>query len=128
MAVGYARAVTNACCGNIGGGGFMLLHLADKNLDRFISFRETAPAVRLAREGFILTRGDTNTINAGRARFMADPVASKIYSCPDGFYQGANAQRLAAAMRTNGGIMTKADLVGYTVTSSDPVRYSLSQL
>ena len=119
MVVGYARAVTNACCGNIGGGGFMLLHLADKNLDRFISFRETA---------LILTLGDTTIINAGRARFVADPAASKIYSRPDGFYQGANAQRLAAAMRTNGGIMTKADLVGCTVTSSDPVRYSLSQL
>ena len=29
VAVGYALAVTNPCCGNIGGGGFATLHLAN---------------------------------------------------------------------------------------------------
>jgi gamma-glutamyltranspeptidase / glutathione hydrolase len=43
VAVGYAQAVTNECCGNIGGGGFMVLHLKDGR-DTFINFRETAPA------------------------------------------------------------------------------------
>ena len=43
VAVGYALAVVNPCCGNIGGGGFMTLHLADGR-DVFIDFRETAPA------------------------------------------------------------------------------------
>ena len=42
MAVGYALAVTNSCCGNIGGGGFMLIHLANGK-DTFINFREKAP-------------------------------------------------------------------------------------
>jgi gamma-glutamyltranspeptidase/glutathione hydrolase len=42
VAVGYALAVVNPCCGNIGGGGFMTLHLASgKNI--FINFRERAP-------------------------------------------------------------------------------------
>ena len=42
VAVGYALAVVHPCCGNIGGGGFMLLHLASgKNI--FINFRERAP-------------------------------------------------------------------------------------
>ncbi|HEX4046032.1 MAG TPA: gamma-glutamyltransferase [Gammaproteobacteria bacterium] len=42
VAVGYALAVIDPCCGNIGGGGFMLIHLADgKNV--FINFREKAP-------------------------------------------------------------------------------------
>jgi gamma-glutamyltranspeptidase/glutathione hydrolase len=42
VAVGYALAVTQPCCGNIGGGGFMTIHLADgKNL--FLNFREKAP-------------------------------------------------------------------------------------
>jgi gamma-glutamyltranspeptidase/glutathione hydrolase len=42
VAVGYALAVVNPCCGNIGGGGFMLIHLAQgKNI--FINFREKAP-------------------------------------------------------------------------------------
>lgn len=42
VAVGYALAVTNPCCGNIGGGGFATLHLADGR-DVFLNFRETAP-------------------------------------------------------------------------------------
>ncbi len=42
VAVGYALAVVHPCCGNIGGGGFMTLHLADgRNL--FLNFREKAP-------------------------------------------------------------------------------------
>ncbi|HLW93655.1 MAG TPA: gamma-glutamyltransferase [Roseiarcus sp.] len=44
VAVGYAQAVTNPCCANIGGGGFMVIHLAKDNRDVFINFRETAPA------------------------------------------------------------------------------------
>ena len=47
VAVGYALAVVNPCCGNIGGGGFMTLHLADGR-DRFIDFREMAPAAATA--------------------------------------------------------------------------------
>jgi len=42
VAVGYALAVVHPCCGNIGGGGFMVLHLADgRNV--FLDFREKAP-------------------------------------------------------------------------------------
>ena len=41
-AVGYALAVSDPCCGNLGGGGFMLVHLAD-GTETFINFRETAP-------------------------------------------------------------------------------------
>ena len=47
VAVGYAEAVVNPCCGNIGGGGFMTLHLApagEHARDVFLNFRETAPA------------------------------------------------------------------------------------
>jgi gamma-glutamyltranspeptidase / glutathione hydrolase len=42
VAVGYALSVTNPCCGNIGGGGFATLHLADGR-DVFVNFREKAP-------------------------------------------------------------------------------------
>ena len=42
VAVGYAEAVVHPCCGNIGGGGFMNIHLRDgRNL--FLNFREKAP-------------------------------------------------------------------------------------
>lgn len=43
VAVGYALAVVNPCCGNLGGGGFATLHLADGR-DVFLNFREKAPA------------------------------------------------------------------------------------
>ena len=46
VAVGYALAVTHPCCGNIGGGGFMLIHLASGK-DTVIDFRETAPYAAL---------------------------------------------------------------------------------
>ena len=42
VAVGYALAVTHPCCGNIGGGGFMTIHLADGR-NTFLNFREKAP-------------------------------------------------------------------------------------
>jgi len=42
VAVGYALAVVDPCCGNIGGGGFMTLHLAN-NQNIIINFRERAP-------------------------------------------------------------------------------------
>lgn len=42
VAVGYALAVVAPCCGNIGGGGFMVIHLANGN-NFFINFREKAP-------------------------------------------------------------------------------------
>ena len=42
VAVGYALAVVNPCCGNIGGGGFATLHLSDGR-DIFLNFRERAP-------------------------------------------------------------------------------------
>ena len=48
VAVGYAEAVTNPCCGNIGGGGFMVIHLAKSATNVFLNFRETAPAAATA--------------------------------------------------------------------------------
>lgn len=43
VAMGYALAVVHPCCGNIGGGGFMVIHFANgKNI--FVNFREQAPA------------------------------------------------------------------------------------
>ena len=44
VAVGFALAVTHPQAGNIGGGGFMLVHLAASNETIAIDYRETAPA------------------------------------------------------------------------------------
>jgi gamma-glutamyltranspeptidase/glutathione hydrolase len=43
VAVGYALAVAHPCCGNLGGGGFLLAQLPGQGA-RFLDFRETAPA------------------------------------------------------------------------------------
>lgn len=43
VAIGMALAVTEPNAGNLGGGGFMLMHLADGRAS-FIDFRERAPA------------------------------------------------------------------------------------
>ena len=42
VAVGYALAVTHPCCGNLGGGGFMLIRFASGR-STFFNFREKAP-------------------------------------------------------------------------------------
>src|SRR6266478_949115 len=42
VAVGFALAVTHPYAGNLGGGGFMLIRLADGRTT-FIDFREKAP-------------------------------------------------------------------------------------
>ncbi len=44
VATGFAMAVTYPRAGNIGGGGFMLIHSAEHHEDIAIDYRETAPA------------------------------------------------------------------------------------
>jgi gamma-glutamyltranspeptidase/glutathione hydrolase len=196
VAVGYALAVVHPCCGNIGGGGFMTIHLADGR-NTFINFRETAPAaatermyldaqgnpikdlnlygylavgvpgtvmgldralleygrmprakvmapaIRLARDGFILNRGDTDILDTKVDRLRMDPGASKIFLHPDGtplepgdslaqkdlastleliakqgpdaFYKGPIAKAVEQASKANGGILTSQDFANYTV-------------
>ncbi len=43
VATGFALAVTYPRAGNLGGGGFMLVHLAQQNRQVFIDYREMAP-------------------------------------------------------------------------------------
>ncbi len=48
VAVGFALAVTLPQAGNLGGGGFMLVHLADRHETVAIDYRETAPQAATA--------------------------------------------------------------------------------
>jgi len=205
VAVVYAQAVVNPCCGNIGGGGFMTIHLAE-GTDTFINFRETAPAaasanmyldaegnvkkgaslygylaagvpgtvlgmetarqkygklsreqvmgpaIKLAREGFVLTRADTDILDTTVARFKQDPESAKIFLRPDGtalqpgdrlvqsdlantleaiakdgpdaFYKGKIPQAVEAAAKQGGGILTATDFANYKVTETPPITCS----
>lgn len=202
VAVGYAQAVVNPCCGNIGGGGFMTIHLADGR-DTFINFREKAPAtaradmyldaegrviknasllgyravavpgtvlgldtalmkygtmtraqamkpaIQLAREGFILNRGDTDIIDTTVQAIRNDPEASRLFlrrdgsplqpgdrlvqkdlartleaiarHGPDAFYKGRIPEAIEKAARAGGGIITAADFAAYTVGENAPL-------
>ncbi len=205
VAVGYALAVVNPCCGNIGGGGFMTLHLADGR-DRFLDFRETAPAaasadmyldgqgkvrteaslygsraagvpgtvagleaalarygtlpratvmgpaIQLARDGFVVTRGDTDILDAKAERFRRQPAVARVFLRPDGsslqpgdrlvqadlaatlaavsaggadaFYKGHVPQAVEAASKLDGGVLTAADFAAYRVEETEPLHCS----
>jgi gamma-glutamyltranspeptidase / glutathione hydrolase len=57
VAVGFALAVTLPRAGNIGGGGFMLIHRADLHKTIAIDYRESAPALT-TRDVFLDDKGE----------------------------------------------------------------------
>jgi len=59
VAVGFALAVTHPQAGNIGGGGFMLVHLASANKTIAIDYRETAPAA-MTHDVFLDEKGEAD--------------------------------------------------------------------
>ena len=72
VATGFALAVTLPRAGNIAGGGFMLVHLAESNEQVFIDYREMAPA-SASRDMFLNEDGTVPTTvsapPASRARW-----------------------------------------------------------
>ena len=71
VAVGFALAVTLPRAGNLGGGGFMLVHDADDGNTVAIDYRETAPAAA-TRDMFLGPDGD---VDKRRERFSHKAVA-----------------------------------------------------
>jgi len=59
VAVGFALAVTLPRAGNIGGGGFMIVHRADRAATTAIDFRETAPA-SMTKDVYLDARGEAD--------------------------------------------------------------------
>src|SRR5712691_5510568 len=59
VATGFALAVTYPRAGNIGGGGYMVIHLADRNVQTAIDYRETAPDAT-TRDIFLDDKGEAD--------------------------------------------------------------------
>jgi len=199
VATGFALAVVHPPAGNIGGGGFMLIRMADGKT-HFLDYREKAPAaatrdmyldpqgnvipgaseigykaigvpgsvagmvyaehkygklslkkvmapaIRLSREGYLLTweeaadfhdrhlaefpesrrvfQRNGDFYKAGETFRQPDLARTlqRISEKPDDFYHGSLAREIAAAMQKGGGLITADDLAHYEVKEREPVR------
>jgi gamma-glutamyltranspeptidase/glutathione hydrolase len=101
VAVGFALAVTHPQAGNIGGGGFMLVHLSGRNETIAIDYRETAPAA-MTREVFLDDKGE------------ADPNKSRD-SAPGVGVPGTVAGLALAHEKYGSGKFTLGDLIAPAV-------------
>ncbi|MEO8319889.1 MAG: gamma-glutamyltransferase [Bradyrhizobium sp.] len=68
VATGFAMAVTYPRAGNIGGGGFMVIHSAEHNEDIAIDYRETAPAA-ITRDIYLGPDGKPDTDKSRNSAF-----------------------------------------------------------
>ncbi len=96
VATGFALAVTYPRAGNIGGGGYMLIHTADGR-DIAIDYRETAPAA-ITRDTFLDANGE------------ADPSKSRDSALAVGV-PGSVAGLALAHAKYGSGKFTLADLI-----------------
>lgn len=208
VAVGFALAVTFPRAGNLGGGGFMLVRLAETDKTVAIDYRETAPAdtprdvfldaegkfvaqrsqstglgvgvpgtvaglalahakygsgryslaqilapaIALARDGFVVDddlaeslaqsgrrlgrwpssraiffRDDGKPFERGER--LAQPELARTLEAiaqqgPDAFYRGRTGERIVDAVRAAGGRMTLDDLRSYRAIEREPLRGS----
>ena len=70
VATGFALAVTHPQAGNLGGGGFMLVYLADEKKTIALDFREMAPALA-TRDMYLNAQGDVDNEIAQYSRASA---------------------------------------------------------
>ncbi|HTA38416.1 MAG TPA: gamma-glutamyltransferase, partial [Candidatus Acidoferrales bacterium] len=75
VAVAYALAVVDPCCGNVGGGGFMLVRMHDGQ-ERFIDFREKAP--RAATRAMFLDSNGNAVAQRSRKGWLAVGVPGTV--------------------------------------------------
>ena len=201
VAVGYALAVVYPAAGNLGGGGFMTIQMADGR-KTFLDFREKAPlaatpnmyldaagnvikglsthghlavgipgsvsgleqarakygsvarsaliapAIRFAREGFVLEQGDVDMLHTATEAFKQDAAGAAIFlnkgepfavgqklvqkdlaatlqlisdKGESGFYKGPVGAAIVAASQAGKGIITQADLDQYKTREMKPV-------
>ncbi len=199
VATGFALAVVHPSAGNLGGGGFMLVRMADGQT-HFLDYREKAPgkasenmyldaqgnvipdlsvvgykaigvpgsvagmvyaqkkwgkltlaqvmapAIRLARDGFVLSYEEARGLHdsiltkfpESRRIFQRNGnfykpgetfrqpelarTLEQIAQNPEDFYQGTMARQLAAAIQRGGGLITVEDLARYDVKERQPIK------
>jgi gamma-glutamyltranspeptidase/glutathione hydrolase len=206
VAVGFALAVTYPRAGNIGGGGFMVIHLGKTGEDAAIDYRETAPAaatetmfldangepdpkksrdsglsvgvpgtvaglalahakygsgklslaeliepaIELARNGVEIVDDIADTLPLAQPRIARWHSSAPVFlnsdgtvlmpgqdllqpdlaitlraiasDGPKGFYEGPVAEKIVAAVRKAGGVMTTEDMKNYPAILREPVR------
>ena len=82
VATGFALAVTYPRAGNLAGGGFMLIHLADQNRQTLIDYRETAPAAA-GRDLFLNDKGEVDQMReyfSHQSAGVPGTVAGMLYA------------------------------------------------
>ncbi len=89
VAVGYALAVVHPQAGNIGGGGFAIIHTAEMSamLERFGTKKLSevmATAIELAEKGYILSERQAGSMQTYRDRLYSFPASRKYFLKPDG--------------------------------------------
>ena len=108
--------------------------------------RDLAPAIRLARDGFIVPKGEIVERNAGRAafakfnfdRYFGGMVAGERFRQPElaatlqrisregskGFYEGVTADMIVAQMARGpgNGLISRGDLAGYKIAWREPIQ------
>ena len=127
--------------GSVGG-----MTYAEKKYGKLALSLVMAPAIKLAREGFVLSWEDAQDLQdthladfpASRQIFQRNGklygageklqqpqlarTLERIAARPDDFYHGALAHELAAAVQKGGGLITSEDLAHYEVKEREPVR------
>ena len=112
VAVGYAEAVVYPCCGNLGGGGFMTIHLASGK-STFIDFRETAPGGAAA--GMYLDAGGKPVPTLSRLGYRAVAVPGTVLGLETalkryGTLSRAEVMRPAIRLAADGFLLGAGDL------------------
>jgi len=77
IAVGFALAVVLPRAGNIGGGGFMVMHDAKTNESYSIDYREKAP-IKASRDMYLNDDGSVNTLRS-TVGYLAIGVPGTVY-------------------------------------------------